>query len=71
MIQWWGGCLLALDGVVYVSHEKQSRTETYCSQHKEESVADARHVAKEERGLHEAGHVGSGVIVVEAIGIDK
>jgi hypothetical protein len=49
--------LLTLDGFVYVADKEQGSTEAHHSKHQEERIADASHVAKEERGLHEARHI--------------
>jgi hypothetical protein len=50
-----------------VAHEGQGRPVTNGPEHKEEAVADHEHVAKEEGGLHEAGHVGARKEIVEAV----
>lgn len=49
--------LLTLDGPVYVTNKEQRGTETHCPEHQEESIADASHVTKEERGLHKTRHI--------------
>ena len=54
-----------------MADKEQRSTETHHPEHEEEPIADASHVAKEERGLHETGHVGSGIVVVQAVGIDE
>mmetsp|Transcript_18486 Transcript_18486/g.45975 ORF Transcript_18486/g.45975 Transcript_18486/m.45975 type:complete len:697 (-) Transcript_18486:14-2104(-) len=63
--------LLALDGAVDVAHEHERRAEADVAQHEEEAVADGEHVPEEEAGLHEAGHVGARVVVVEAVPVDE
>jgi hypothetical protein len=63
--------LLALDGTVNVSHKYQWCTETNSSQHEEETIADAGHVAEEEGCLHEAWHVWPGMVVVDAVEEDE
>lgn len=45
---------LTLDGAVNVTNKEQSSTETNSTKHQEETVADASHVPKEKRGLHES-----------------
>ena len=63
--------LLTLDGLVYVSDKEQGGTETNHAQHQEESIADAGHVAKEERCLHEARHIRSCIVVVQTVAIHE
>ena len=46
--------LLTLDRSVYVADEQEGRSEPDHPEHEEETVADAGHVPKEERCLHEA-----------------
>lgn len=49
--------LLTLDRTVNVAYKKKRSLESNCAKHEEESVADACHVTKEERGLHKTRHV--------------
>ena len=61
----------AFDGLVNVTDEEVRGAESNAAQHEEEAEADARHVPEEERGLHEAAHVGTRVIIVEAVSEDE
>lgn len=63
--------LLTFDRPVYMPNEKQWGMETHCPKHKKEAIADASHVAKEERGLHKTRHIRSCIIIIQAICIDK
>ena len=46
--------LLTLDRSVNVADEQEGCSEPNHPEHEEETIADARHVPKEERCLHEA-----------------
>jgi hypothetical protein len=50
-----------------VAHEEERRAEADRSQHEEEAVAHAGHVAEEEGRLHEPRHVRPRVVVVDAV----
>jgi len=43
--------------MIYVTDKDQSSTETHSSKHEKETIANTSHVAKKERGLHEARHI--------------
>lgn len=64
-------CLLALNGSVYVTDKEQCCTESNSSKHQEETIAYTGHVSEEKWGLHEPGHVGARIVVIQTIGIDK
>jgi len=40
-----------------VADKEQGGTETYATEHEKEAIADAGHVAKEERSLHKSRHI--------------
>lgn len=54
-----------------MTYKEQGGTESHCPKHEKETIAYASHVPKEERGLHEARHIRSCIVVVQAICIDK
>ena len=49
--------LFTFDRKIYVTDKDQSSTETHSSKHEKETITNASHVAKKERGLHEARHI--------------
>lgn len=54
-----------------MANKEQCGTETNHPEHEKEPVAYASHVTKEERGLHETRHIRSGIVVIQAVGIDE
>lgn len=55
--------------MIYVTDKDQGSTETHSSKHEKEAIANTSHVAKKERGLHEARHIWSCIIVIQAVPI--
>jgi len=54
-----------------MADKEQGSTETNASKHEEETITNAGHVAKEKWGLHEAGHIWSCKVVIQAIAINE
>ena len=54
-----------------MADKEQGGVEAHHPKHQEECIADAGHVAKEERCLHETRHIRSCIVVVQAVAIDK
>jgi len=54
-----------------MADKEQRGTKTYAAKHEEEAIADAGHVAKEERSLHETRHIWSCIVVVQAVAVDE
>ena len=71
MDDWSPNILFTLDWAIYVADKEQCRTETNGPQHEKEGIANASHVTKEKWRLHEARHVWSRIIVIEAVSIDE
>ena len=67
----WYGLLFALDWTVNVADKKQGGTEPNRAKHEEETIANTGHVAKEKGGLHEAWHIWSCIVVIQAIAINE
>lgn len=61
--------LFTLDRTIYVTNKDQRSPETDCSKHEKETIANACHVAKKERGLHESRHIWSCMVVIYAVPI--
>lgn len=51
--------------------KEQRGTKSHSPKHEKEAIANASHVAKEERGLHETRHIRSCIVIVQAVAIDK
>ena len=54
-----------------MADKEQGSTEPNTAKHEEETVTNTGHVAKEKWGLHEAGHIWSGIVVIQAIAINE
>lgn len=49
--------LLTLNRPINVPDKEQRGTKSHSPKHEKEAIANASHVAKEERGLHETRHI--------------
>lgn len=63
--------LLALDWTVNMTDKKEGSTETNNTEHEKETIANTSHVPEEEGCLHEARHIWSCVVVIQAVAVDE
>jgi len=59
--------LITLNRPIYVTDKEQGGNKTQSPQHEEETIADASHVSKEERGLQESMHICSCIVIIKAV----